>query len=58
MIWTKEEVKLLFSEILPEMFLLAAQNKLKVNIEEVSIADIEKMWNAEVADGRRLVVVI
>lgn len=56
--WTKEEVKLLFSEILPEMFLLAAQNKLKVNIEEVSIADIETKWNIEIADGKRLVVII
>lgn len=56
--WTKEEVKLLFSEILPEMFLLAAQNKLKVNIEEVSLMDIEKMWNKDVSDGKRLVVTI
>lgn len=56
--WTKEEVKLLFSEILPEMFLLAAQNKLKVNIEEVPLSDIEKMWNAEVSDGKRLVVIM
>jgi NADPH:quinone reductase-like Zn-dependent oxidoreductase len=56
--WTKDEVKLLFSEILPEMFLLAAQNKLKVNIETVSLVDIEKAWNIEVADGKRLVVII
>ena len=56
--WTKEEVKLLFSEILPEMFLLASQNKIKVNIEKVNLADIEKMWNTEVLDGKRLVVVI
>ncbi|MNY73594.1 hypothetical protein D3C86_2124210 [compost metagenome] len=56
--WTKEEVKLLFSEILPEMFLLAAQNKLKINIEEVSLMDIEKMWNKDVSDGKRLVVTI
>ncbi|MDW8848756.1 zinc-binding alcohol dehydrogenase family protein [Flavobacterium sp. MMLR14_040] len=56
--WAKEEVKLLFSEILPEMFLLAAQNKLKINIEEVSLVDIEIKWNVEVADGKRLVVVI
>jgi hypothetical protein len=54
--WTKEEVKLLFSEILPEMFLLASQNKIKVNIEKVNLAHIEKMWNAEVPDGKRLVV--
>ncbi|MCM0667192.1 quinone oxidoreductase family protein [Flavobacterium tyrosinilyticum] len=56
--WTKEEVKLLFSEILPEMFLLASKNILKVNIETVHLSDIEKMWNAEVSDGKRLVVVI
>ncbi|WP_456312138.1 quinone oxidoreductase family protein [Pseudomonas shirazensis] len=56
--WTKEEVKLLFLEILPEMFLLAAQNKLKVNIDEVSLVDIEKMWDVEVSDGKRLVVIV
>ncbi|UPZ14534.1 quinone oxidoreductase family protein [Flavobacterium humidisoli] len=56
--WTKEEVKLLFSEILPEMFLLASKNILKVNIETVPLSDIEKMWNAEVPDGKRLVVLI
>lgn len=56
--WTKEEVKLLFSEILPEMFLLAAQNKLKVNIETVSLVDIEEAWAREVADGKRLVVIV
>ncbi len=56
--WTKDEVKLLFSEILPEMFHLASKNILKVNIETVPLSDIEKMWNAEVPDGKRLVVVI
>ncbi|QDW21837.1 zinc-binding alcohol dehydrogenase family protein [Flavobacterium sp. KBS0721] len=56
--WTKDEVKLLFSEILPEMFLLAAQNQLKVNIETVSLVDIEKAWNIEVTDGKRLVVIV
>ncbi|MFH7015802.1 zinc-binding alcohol dehydrogenase family protein [Flavobacterium sp. FlaQc-47] len=56
--WKKEEVKLLFSEILPEMFLLAAQNKIKVNIETVNLIDIGKAWNIEVPDGKRLVVII
>lgn len=56
--WSKTEVKSLFSEILPEMFLLAAQNKLKVNIQEVKIADIEEMWAKEALDGQRLVVII
>lgn len=56
--WTKEELKLLLSEILPEMFLLAAQNKIQVNIEEVNLRDIEQKWNTDVSDGRRLVVKI
>lgn len=56
--WSKAEVKLLFSEILPEMFLLAVQNKLKVNIEEVKLIDIEEMWGKEALDGQRLVVII
>ncbi|MNL15381.1 Quinone oxidoreductase 1 [compost metagenome] len=56
--WSKEEVKLLFSEILPEMFLLASKNILKVNIETVHLSDIEKMWNAELSDGKRLVVLV
>lgn len=56
--WTKEEVKLLFTEILPEMFLLALQNKLQVNIETVSLENIEKAWNIEVPDGKRLVVIV
>lgn len=56
--WSKEEVKLLFSEILPEMFFLAAQNKLKVNIETGNLVDIEEMWAKEVSDGQRLVVLI
>lgn len=56
--WSKNEVKLLFSEILPEMFLLAAQNKLKVNIEEIKLSHIEEAWSREVLDGKRLVVII
>jgi NADPH:quinone reductase-like Zn-dependent oxidoreductase len=56
--WTKEQVKLLFSEILPEMFLLAAQQKLKVNIETIPLVHIETMWNKEHPDGKRVVVII
>jgi len=56
--WTKEEVKLLFLEILPEIFALAAQNKLQVNVEKVELSEIEKAWDLEVSDGKRLVVII
>ena len=56
--WTKDEMKLLFSEILPEMFQLAAENKLKVDTIKVNLKDIEQLWEMEVTDGKRLVVVI
>jgi len=56
--WQKDEVRKLFSEILPEMFQLAAAGKLKVETIEVKLADIADLWNLDVPDGRRLVVTI
>ncbi|MEP6749865.1 MAG: zinc-binding alcohol dehydrogenase family protein [Bacteroidota bacterium] len=56
--WTKNEMQQLFSEILPEMFQLAADNKLKVETIEANLADIENLWNMEVSDGKRLVITI
>jgi NADPH:quinone reductase-like Zn-dependent oxidoreductase len=54
--WTKSQVRVLFAEILPEMFSLAAAGKLRVDTVSVALADIEKLWEAEVPDGKRLVV--
>jgi NADPH:quinone reductase-like Zn-dependent oxidoreductase len=54
--WTKDNVQQLFTQILPEMFELAAGNKLKVDIETVCLADIEKLWDRKVPDGKRLVI--
>ncbi len=54
--WSIEEMGKLFSEIIPEMFQLAADNKMKVDTEKGSLADIEKLWNMEVPGGKRLVV--
>jgi NADPH:quinone reductase-like Zn-dependent oxidoreductase len=56
--WTKDEMQKLFSEIFPEMFQLAADNKLKVETVNVLFKDIEKLWDMEVPDGKRLVVTI
>ena len=56
--WTRHQIGLLFSEILPEMFQLAADGKLKIGTTAVALADIEKLWEVEVPDGRRLVVKI
>lgn len=56
--WTKEEMQKLLKEIIPEMFQLAADNKLKVETQTVALQDIEKLWNTEMPDGKRLVVTI
>jgi NADPH:quinone reductase-like Zn-dependent oxidoreductase len=56
--WSKDQVRKLFSEILPEMFQLAADGKLKVETVEVKLADIAELWDLDVADGRRLVVIV
>lgn len=56
--WTKQQVGLLFGEILPEMFQLAADGKLKVKTIQVALANIADLWNLEVPGGQRLVVTI
>ncbi|SEV91630.1 NADPH:quinone reductase [Chitinophaga sp. YR573] len=56
--WSKQQVGLLFKEILPEMFALAAEGKLKVETINVKMEDIAELWNLDVPDGRRLVVTI
>lgn len=56
--WTKNEMKKLFSEIIPEMFRLAADNELIVETVDVSLQDIEKLWSMGVPNGKRLVVTI
>ena len=48
----------LITEIVPEMFQLAATNKLRVETETVELKNIEKLSDAEVTDGKRLVVTI
>ncbi|HTI60807.1 zinc-binding alcohol dehydrogenase family protein [Mucilaginibacter sp.] len=56
--WSKQQVGLLFTEILPEMFQLAAERKLKVETIEVELVDIAKLWSLDVPSGQRLVVMI
>ncbi|HWK06857.1 MAG TPA: zinc-binding alcohol dehydrogenase family protein [Puia sp.] len=56
--WTKSQVQTLFAEILPEMFQLAADGKLKIGTVNVELRNIEKLWEMEVPDGKRLVVQI
>lgn len=56
--WSKAQVGLLFAEILPEMFELAAVGKLNVEIVEVRLPAITELWNLDLPAGRRLVVTI
>ncbi|HVV04857.1 MAG TPA: zinc-binding alcohol dehydrogenase family protein [Puia sp.] len=56
--WTKGQVRLLFSEILPEMFQLAAEGRLKIDTVRVPLSDIENLSKVEVPGGQRLVVEI
>ena len=56
--WTKDQMQKLFSEILPEMFQLAANKKLEVDTASVNLKDIERRWDMDVPDGKRLVVII
>ena len=56
--WIKDEMQELFSEILPDMFQLAAEKKLEVDVISVDLKDIERLWDMNVPDGKRLVVTI
>lgn len=56
--WSRDEVKKLFSEILPQMFQLAADGRLVAEAVQVNLKDIAELWNLDVPDGRRLVVTI
>ncbi len=54
--WTKDEMKQLFTTVVPEMFDLAVSGKLTVDTETADLAAIESVWDRPVADGKRLVV--
>lgn len=56
--WTKHEVKELLGHILPWAFRLAAQNKLAVDTVSVDLKEIERLWDMDLPDGKRLVVII
>lgn len=56
--WTKEEIKLLFTDILPEMFGLAAAGKLAIETTTITLHEVDRIWDAEVGAGQRLVVLL
>ena len=56
--WSKQQVGRLFTDILPEMFQLAAERKLQAGTITVKLEDIAELWNLDVPAGQRLVVTI
>lgn len=56
--WSKPEMQILMTEIIPQMFQLAAAHKLKVDTVSVELKDIEKIWDTALSGGKRLVVSI
>lgn len=56
--WAKEEVALLFSDILPEAFALAAAGRLTADTETCPMEDIAQLWAKDFSGGKRLVVVV
>lgn len=53
--WRDEEVKFLLSDLLPETFQLAADNKIKMDILEYPLENIATAWSAN-ESGKRIVV--
>lgn len=53
-----EELIVFNKVILPEMFLLASNNKLHIQTESHPIEDIEEVWNKQLPSGTRLVITI
>jgi hypothetical protein len=45
------------SETFPKMWALAASGNLRIDVEQVPLADVEKVWKRGDVDGRRLVFV-
>jgi len=56
--WTRQQVGQFFSSMMPAMFELAAQGKLRVETVNVKLENIASLWNLEVPGGKRLVVTI
>jgi NADPH:quinone reductase-like Zn-dependent oxidoreductase len=56
--WTQDEMKLLLSEIIPQMFQAAVNGKLKMDTETVHLKDIETVWESEISNRKRLIVLI
>ena len=55
---SQDDLKKFGSEVLPEMFKLAAEGKLKIQTETADLKDIESAWQKNIDPGKRLVIKI
>lgn len=53
-----EDMGSLTTKILPEAFELAAQGKLKIQVETAPLSQVEEAWKRDVPAGKRLVITI
>lgn len=56
--WSREQVGLLFSEILPEALQWAADGRLHIETVTINLSDIERVWDLEIPGGKRLVALV
>lgn len=54
--FSQNDMKTFNSQILPEMFQLAADKKLIIDTQVEKLTDIEKVWNKDIDAGKRLVI--
>lgn len=55
---SKEDLNSFYTEILPEIFDLAKNGKLKLNTQVFPLSEIETAWNSDLNGGVRLVIYI
>lgn len=53
---SKDDLQSLSREVLPEMFKLAADGKLKMELVVDSLKNIEQLWEQKIESGKRLVI--
>lgn len=56
--WSRQQLGQLLTDIIPEMFQMAASGKLKVKTTAVTMDNIAGLWDEAVTGGQRLVVTI
>ncbi|BAV04994.1 NADPH:quinone reductase [Filimonas lacunae] len=56
--WSRAEFQQLFTDIIPEMFQLAADHQLQADTVNIRLEELESLWQTTDTDGKRLVVII